>query len=310
MELLSLSLPGNSLLLSGSENGLFLHTMQNQQFGRPLLLCSGYKSGLSACVSGGRAYYTYINKENVLLLRRLYDPAVLFRLDYTDSDFCPAPLLIHFNHTLFLFYFEYDTSQALYRLKLSLPFSDLAPMLPNALTSPYSDFPQLHVQATKHYLYVILTTKANSVAYRYSASASFEPVLSETDLLAGLRLPWESEKAQLEQTIRQSIQLSGQQQALLTEKEQKLHAMETKLAELSSEAEQTNTSLRETTQALQTVKAQLTECEQSRQQTAQTLAHTTLLLERAKAQYAELMQVAEQYRQEAMKWYEKFTDRH
>ena len=71
MELLSLSLPGNSLLLSGSENGLFLHTMQNQQFGRPLLLCSGYKSGLSACVSGGRAYYTYINKENVLLLRRL-----------------------------------------------------------------------------------------------------------------------------------------------------------------------------------------------------------------------------------------------
>lgn len=282
MELLFFSLPGNSLLLSGSENGLFLHTMQNQQFGRPLLLCSGYKNGLAGCSCDGNTYYTYINKENALLLRRLFDPSVLLKLDNTDSVSCLAPQLISFHNTLFLFYFEYEAEQNLYRLKLHLPFSSLQPDFPDTLASACSVLPGLHVQTTGQYLYLILTTEATSVVYRYSASASFEPILSETDLLAGLRLPWESEKAQLEQTIRQSIQLSGQQQALLTEKEQKLYAMEARLAELSSEAEQTNTSLRK----------------------------TTLLLERAKAQYAELMQVAEQYRQEAMKWYEKFTDRH
>lgn len=237
----------------------------------------------------GNTYYTYINKENALLLRRLFDPSVLLKIDRTDSVSCLAPQLISFHNTLFLFYFEYKTEQNLYRLKLHLPFSSLQPDLPDTLASACSVLPGLHVQTTGQYLYLILTTEATSVAYRYSASASFEPLFSEEEVVSVLRLPWESEKKQLEQTILQSVQLTGQQQALLTEKEQKLHAMEAKLAELSSEAEQTNTSLWETTR---------------------NLTHTSLLLERAKAQYAELMQVAEQYRQEAMKWYEKFTDRH
>lgn len=289
MELLSLSLPGSTLLLSGSEDGLFLYPVQSHRPGRPLLLCSGYKNGLAGCCCDGNTYYTYINKENALLLRRLFDPSVLLKIDSTDYVSCLAPQLISFHNTLLLFYFEYEAEQKLYRLKLYLPFSSLQPNLPDTLASACSVLPGLHVHTTAQYLYLILTTEATSVAYRYSASVSFEPLFSEEEVVSVLRLPWESEKKQLEQTILQSVQLTGQQQALLTEKEQKLHTMEARLAELSSEAEQTNTSLRET---------------------AQTLAHTSLLLERAKTQYAELMQVAEQYRQEAMKWYEKFTDRH
>ncbi len=307
MELLSLPLPGNSLLLSGSEDGLFLHAMQNQRFGRPLLLCSGYKNGLSGCVSGDSAYFTYINKENTLLLRRLYDPAVLFRLDCSDSVTYRSPQLVLFHHILFLFYWEKE--QDISRLKLCLPFSDLTPVLPDALTAPYSGSPQLHVQATEHYLYLILTTGTSSTYYRYTSPVSFEPLCTKAELLPALQLPWENEKKQLEHNLTRAIDLSEQQQALLTEKERKLQTAETRLAKLSSEAEQANTSLLETNQSLQKVKAELAECEQSRQQTIQTLTHTSLLLERAKSQYKELMQVAEQYRQEAMKWYGKFTDR-
>lgn len=307
MELLSFSLSGKFLLLSGSEDGLYLHTIQNQHFGRPLLLCSGYKNGLSGCISGDSAYYTYINKENALLLRRLYDPTVPFRLDCPASVTYRSPQLFLFHHILFLFYWEVEQDNT--RLKLCLPFSDLTPELPDALATPYSGSPQLHVQTTEHYLYLILTTGAASVAYRYTTPVSFEPLCTETELLSALQLPWETEKAQLEQTILRSIHLSEQQQALLAEKEQKLHTVEARLSNLSSDADQANASLLETMQALQAAKTQLEESEQNRQQTAQALTHTSFLLERAKSQYSELMQVAEQYRQEAMKWYGKFTDR-
>ncbi len=279
MELLSLSLSDKALVLSGSEDGLYLHTMQNQWFGRPLLLCSGYKSGLSACISGDSVYYTYINKDNALLFRRLYDPAVLFRLDSSDSVLYHSPQLILFHHILFLFYWE--TAQDMCRLKLCLPFSDLTPVLPEALSASYSGFPQLHIQTTEHYLYLMLSLETSSLVYRCTEPSSFAPLCTEAELLPVLQLPWEAEKKQLEHNLTQAIRLSGQQQTLLTETEQKL----------------------------QTAEARLAECEQSRQQTAQSLAHTSLLLERAKSQYTELMQVAEQYRQEAMKWYGKFTDR-
>lgn len=85
---------------------------------------------------------------------------------------------------------------------------------------------------------------------------------------------------------------------------------EAKLLELSSEAERANTLLSKTSYTLQSTETQLAECEQKRFKTAQELEQTSLLLERAKTQYNELMQVAEQYRQEALKWYGKFTDRH
>ena len=50
MELFSFSLSGAPLLLSASENSLFVHPMQNERLGHPLLLCSNYKSGFSGCV--------------------------------------------------------------------------------------------------------------------------------------------------------------------------------------------------------------------------------------------------------------------
>ena len=123
MELLSLSLSGVPLLLSGSENGLFLYPMQGPRSGHSLLLCSVYKNGLTGCTCADTVYYSYISKENSLLLRRLYNPSVLLKIDSTDSVSCLAPQLIPVHNTLFLFYFEYETEKNLYRLKLHLPFS-------------------------------------------------------------------------------------------------------------------------------------------------------------------------------------------
>ena len=278
MELFPFIESGVPVLVSASENGLFLHPIHNERFGHPFLLCSGYKNGFSGCIYNDALYYTYINKENALLLRRLHEATVLFRLDGTDTVTYHAPQSVVFQGTLFLFYIE--KAEDSYRLKLRLPFSDPVPELPEALGHSFPVPPSFFLRAMGPHLYLFLTAASSVSAYRYS-SASFETLSSEEELLSRLLIPWEAEKTQMEQALLRAVHLSEQQQNLLTEKEQKIQATE----------------------------ATLKECNQSREQAQQKSKQTTLLLERAKKQYNELMQVAEQYRQEAAKWYRKFTDR-
>ncbi|MBQ8548402.1 MAG: hypothetical protein IJ427_07860 [Lachnospiraceae bacterium] len=308
MELFSFCDANTPLLLSASDSGLFLHPVRNERFGHPFLLCSGYKNGFSGCIYNDSLYYVYINKENSLLLRRLHESTLLFRSDSTDAVTYRAPQLVPLGNTLLLFYFEEEHGS--YRLKLRVPLSGSEPALPEAFQTAFPKLPTLSLQTTDRYLYLFLTAGKTTVSYRYSLADSFEALCPESELLSGLRLPWECEKKQLEQGLMQAIHLSEQQQNLLTEKEQKMQLAEAKLLELSSEAERANTLLSKTSYTLQSTEAQLAECEQKRFKTAQELEQTSLLLERAKTQYNELMQVAEQYRQEALKWYGKFTDRH
>ena len=136
---------GIPMLLSASEGGLFLHPVRNERFGHPFLLCSGYKSGFSGCIYNNFLYYAYINKENALLLRRLHETALLFRLDSTGNVAYRNPRLIVFDNLLFLFYFEETPSS--YRLKLRLPFVDAEPGLPEPFQTSYSELPLLFLQA-------------------------------------------------------------------------------------------------------------------------------------------------------------------
>ena len=255
-----------NLLLSASENGLFLHPVHNERFGHPFLLCSGYKNGFSGCVYNNSLHYAYINKENSLLLRRLHESTLLFRLDSSDNITYHTPRLVLFDNTLLLFYIEEEHGS--YRLKLRSPFSDTELTLPEPFQTAFPEPPSLMLQTTARHFYLFLSAGSTHISYRYAKASGFEPLCSESELLSNLRPPWEAEKKQLEQALLQAVRLSEQQQNLLTEKEQ------------------------------------------SNLQTEKKLEHTTLLLERAKEQYNELIQVAEQYRQEALKWYGKFTDRH
>jgi len=280
MELFPFTESGTPILLSVSDSGLFLHPVHNEHFGHPILLCSGYKNGFSGCIYNDSLHYAYINKENSLLLRRLHESTTLFRLDSADTVTYRTPQLVPAGGSLFLFYFAEEHGS--YRLKLRVPLSGSEPALPEAFQTAFPKLPTLSLQTTDRYLYLFLIAGTTHISYRYANVSGFEPLCSESELLSELRLPWKDEKKRLEQGLMQAIHLSEQQQNLLTEKEQKMQLAEAKLAE----------------------------CEQKRFKTAQELEQTSLLLERAKAQYNELMQVAEQYRQEALKWYGKFTDRH
>ena len=307
MELFSFIEADTVLLVSASGSNLFLHPVHNEHFGHPFPLCSGYKNGFSGCVFNNTLHYAYINKENSLLLRRLNDSSPLFRLNSSDTLTYQAPQLIGLNHLLFLFYFEKEYGS--YHLKLQSPLTDTELPLPEIFQTHFEELPALSLQITNRYLYLFLTTGTTTVSYRYSPITSFEPLSSPKELLSELQVPWEAEKKQLEHALLQAVHLSEQQQDRLVHEEQKLSDAETRFSRLSIEAEQTNTLLTEASIDLQNLKAKLKESEQNKQQAEQNLQQTTLLLERAKAQYNELMQVAEQYRQEAVKWYGKFTDR-
>ena len=308
MELFSFSFANTSFLLSASESGLFAYPVHNERPGHPSLLCANYKTGFTGCVYNQTLYYAYLTKENSLLIRRLSESGTLFRLDCTDTVTYTNPQLIVFNNTLYLFYTEEERSS--YRVKLQQLFPHTEQMLPDALSASFPAPPHLFLSVTGQYLYLVLTSGATELSYRFSASSSFELLRSEEEVLSNLRLPWEAEEAQLKQTILQAIHLSEQQQNLLTEKEQDLKRAKTTISQLTIETEQATAMLADTTSALLTAEKQLSECEINRQQTLKELEQTSLLLDRAKYQYNELMQVAEQYRQEALKWYGKFTDIH
>jgi len=177
--------------------------VRNERFGHPVLLCSSYKSGFSGCVYNDSLYYTYINKENALLLRRLHESALLFRLEVTDTATYRSPKLVSFGSSLFLFYLEEIAHS--YRLRLQLPLSGVAPKLPEPLLASFSKPPIFSLQATEYYLYLVLTEGTTVTSYRYSDSDGFEPLYSEEEPLSALRLPWEGEKKQLKEGLMQAI---------------------------------------------------------------------------------------------------------
>lgn len=142
---------------------------------------------------------------------------------------------------------------------------------PETLPDCFSDAPKLHVLPSGSHLYVFLTTTDTSKLFRYNIELRTEPFVTKNEFLHNF------------------APLLEQQHKLLSEKEQDIS--DAKLQLTAKEKE------------LQSLRLSLSENEEK--------AHRTeLLLERAKAQYAELMTVAEQYRNESIKWYEKFTGTH
>lgn len=227
----------------------------------------------------------------------------------------------------------------MYHLKLQTPFANLPPIpAPSVLPASFAGLPDLRIMTSEKHLYLLLSAGASSFLFRYSSSFEPEVLGSEEELMTRFRISWETEKTELEKQLRQIIHQSEVQQAILSEKEANLHTQEMLLAEKDTDLQatkallvekdsglraaeallsektsvlsDTKARLKQSEEHLQLVQNQLTECETARGEALQKLTQTAGLLERAKVQYEELMRVALQYKEEAAKWYGKFTDRH
>ncbi len=278
--------PTRKLLLSTSDSGLYAHALQNERLIRSTQLCSNYESDLSGVLYNNTLYYSYLTKERSLLVRCFGDATIVFRLDSTGNISYQQPQLLSFANTLLLSYIE--QTDAGYVPKFRCLFTDLPPVsLP--ISAPASVIPQLRLLSTDTALYIFLSADTTSEVFRYNTSFSPEKLCTETEASAILQLPWKTEKNELQQKIDQ-----------LTEQ---LTQAQDELAQKSAQCTRLESMLIEQTGNLHTTKKQLAQTEHNLQQ-------TQTLLERAKAQYDELMQVAERYRDEARKWYGKFSDRH
>lgn len=272
-----------TLFLYSFEHRLYLRTVQSERISRPILLCNNYQDGLSGISYNKALYYSYLSHDDSLLVRNLAEPTPVFRLDGTSIVSYSAPHLVVFADRLLFFYIE--KSKDSYSLKSRALFSEIQP---ESLPDCFSDAPTLHILSADPYLYVLLSAADTSKLFRYNTDLRTELLSTGEDLLCELTPLFEQKHKQLQQKLETSSHLFVQQSKLLHEKEQE--ASDAKLQLAAKEQE-----LRSLRQALA--------------ETEEKAHHTELLLERAKAQYTELMTVAEQYRNEAMKWYGKFTDK-
>ena len=283
------------ILLTASSSGLYAHHFQNEHFLRSSLLCSNYECGLSCTRYNDALYYVYINREHTLLLRCVGESSLQFRLDGTEAISYHSPRLVVFGGFLLLLYFE--CTDGAYQLRIRTPFADRPPLpLPSALPASFAGLPDFRILTSEKHLYLLLSADAASFLFRYTAAFAPEVLGSEEELLTQSRILWEAENTELNTRLQQTKQRTAELQELLTEKESKLQTLHTLLAEKEAN--------------LHRIRNQLTECETARREALQNLMHTSGLLERAKVQYEELMQIALQYKEEAAKWYGKFTDRH
>lgn len=323
MEQLFPSDANKKILLTADHSRLYSHLFHNERFLRSSLLCSNYECGLSCTLYNGALYYAYINKEHSLLLRCVGESSLHFRLDGTEATAYHAPKLVVFGGFLLLLYFE--CTDGMYRLKLRAPFADLPqPAFPDEVPASFPELPSLHLQTTAHYLYLFLSIDTSSFLFRYTSAFVPEILGSEKELLTRSRIPWETELQAMNTLLAEKeAKLHAQEtllakkdtglqaaEALLVEKDTVLRAAEALLSEKDTDLSDTKSRLKQSEENLYRVRNQLAECETARREALQNLAQTAGLLERAKAQYEELMQVALQYKEEAAKWYGKFTDRH
>ncbi len=323
MEQLYTLTTNKKILLTVSSSGLYAHHFQNERFLRSSLLCSNYECGLSCTLYNDALYYVYLNKERTLLLRCVGESSLPFRLDGTKTTAYHAPKLVVFGSFLLLLYFE--CTGGAYQLRIRAPFADLPPItLPSFLPASFAGLPDLGILPSEKHLYLLLSAGGSSFLFRYTTSFEPEGLCSEEELFSRLCPVWDAEKAEFTTQLQQAEQQAAKQQALLTEKEGELQALNVHLAakeatlqatevlltEKNSELSDTKARLQQSEERLHRVQNRLTECDVARQEALQNLARTTSLLERAKVQYEELMQIALQYKEEAAKWYGKFTDRH
>ena len=323
MEQLYTLTPNKKILLTASSSGLYAHHYQNDRFLRSSLLCSNYEQGLSGVLYNDALYYTYINKEHSLLLRCIGESSLQFRLDGTETISYHSPRLAVFGGFLLLLYLE--RTDGTYQLRMRTPFAGLPPIaFPSVHPASFPGFPDLGVLSSEKYLYLLLSAGDSSFLFRYTTSFVPEILCSEEELFSRLRPIRDAEKAEFMTQLHQAEQQAAEQQALLTEKEATLQMLRTRfsekeanlhmqtmlLAEKDTELSDTKSRLQQSEEHLHHVQNRLTECDTARREALQNLTHTSGLLERAKVQYEELMQIALQYKEEAAKWYAKFTDRH
>ena len=125
-----------NLILYSTGNYICLRTSAGENLSRPIILCNDYASNLSDLVYNDTIYYVYQNTNRDIILRSVIEQNNLYIISNRNTPDCFYPQIATIQKTLILFYFVKNPVNNSYCLKSLLPFQpEQKLLLPGTLFS-------------------------------------------------------------------------------------------------------------------------------------------------------------------------------
>ena len=260
-----------NLILYHSGKNIYLRSSTGEALTRAVSLANDYAESLSDTIYQGTIFYAYQNTEQDIIIKNITDTNPYYKISSQDTPDCLLPQLTVFQNVLMLFYFVKNPVNEHYLLKCIFPDNTDKRLL---FSEEFTDTPVINLVPTTQILYLHLHTQENNFTLQIDESLSYCKLMPHTTLTTQETSQYENRIAQL--TADHAKELQYQQ-----------HQCEEKLASL----------------ALQLKKELSLETEQLRSE----IAKRNAIIDSAKRQYDELMNTAIKYRDEAIKWRNKFV---
>ncbi|MCM1181992.1 MAG: hypothetical protein NC337_01295 [Roseburia sp.] len=268
-----------NLILYSTGNAICLRTSIGENLTRPIILRNDYASGLSDIVYNNTIYYAYKSTNQDIVLRSVIERDDLYKISSHNTPDCFYPQIAAIQKTLILFYFVKNPVDNSYCLKTLLPFQpEQRLVLPEALFSSTSEAsaPGEAVFGSLPALHIL---SVGSMLLVYLLHETQEFVFSVNESLHCDRLAAESafpfeELAQCREESRKSLEMLSLAQTELEKNKTLLAQAQQQISRLQSD-----------------------------------LSGRDRLIQSIQGQYEELMNTAIKYREEAVKWHNKFYGR-
>ena len=275
-----------NLIIYSTGNYICLRTSVGENLTRPIILCNDYASDLSDLVYHNTIYYVYQNTNQDIILRSVMEQSDLYKISSRNTPDCFHPQIAVIQKILILFYFVKNPIDNSYCLKSLLPFQpEQRFLIPGTLFSSektpsvsgeavFPSLPTLHILPVGGSLLAHLSCDGKEFIFTVNESLQCDKLNKNQEMLS-------LAQAELDKN-REALSLTQ------TELDRNREVLSHTQAELGRNKEL----LSETQKQISRLQSDLSARDQ--------------LIQSIRRQYEELMDTAMKYREEAIKWHNKF----
>ena len=259
-----------NLILYHSGKNIYLRTSTGENLTRAVTLANDFSADLSDTIYQGTIFYAYKNTEQDIVVKNITDTTSFYKISSQDTPDCQLPQLTVFQNTLMLFYFVKNPVNEHYLLKCVFPAASEKRLL---FSEEFTNIPNINFIQSASYLYLHLENS------EYTDLLQIDNTLSYTRLVPQNTL-----------TTQEASDYENHISLLIAEHNEKLQQQQLHFeAQLNNVTNQVKKDLSLEIEYLKTE-----------------IAKRNSLIDSAKRQYDELMNTATTYRNEAIKWRNKF----
>lgn len=275
-----------NLILYTTGNYICLRTSVRENLTRPIILCDDYASDLSDLVYHNTIYYAYQNTNRDIILRSVIEQNDLYKISSRSTPDCFYPQVAAIRKLLILFYFVKNPVDNSYCLKTTFPLQpEQKLLLPGDLFSTeaassvsgeavFCSLPALHVLPVGGELIVHLSHDTEEFVFSINESLQCDKLCRNQEMLSQVQTELDKNKGMLSRA-------------------------QTELDKNKEMLSQTQTELDKSRELLAQTQKQISRLQSD-------LSGRDQLIQSIRKQYEELMDTAMKYRDEAVKWHNKF----